>query len=186
MKLLSWTAACMFALAAPAAIAQSLRPGLWEIERTTRSTSGDEERRAAAAQERVGRLPPEQRRMVEERMARNGMQMGSAGPGSLSGKVCITPEMAQHTETAEELLPSCQTTSQSRSASGVKLAFTCSNPPRTGETEIIITGREAYTTRTVTHTQVGGKPDTVTKTGSGHWVKADCGDVLPPVGQKPR
>ncbi|WP_427912869.1 DUF3617 domain-containing protein [Ramlibacter sp. MMS24-I3-19] len=186
MNLLSRSAACLLTLAvsAPAAVAQSIRPGLWEIQRSTTSTSGEAEKRMSAAQERMANLPPEKRKLMEERMARSGVQMGSASAGSMSARVCVTPEMARHDETAEELLPGCQTTSQSRSASGVKLAFTCTNPRQSGETEISYQGPKAYSMRTTIHKDVNGKPDTVTKTGSGKWISDDCGSVTRMPGQR--
>ena len=169
--------------ATPAAEAQSIRPGLWEIQRSSTSPGGDADKRMAAEQERLAKLTPEQRKRVEERMA-SMPQMRSTGPGSMTAKVCVTPAMATHNETAEELLPDCETRTQSRTASGVKLAFTCTSPRRTGETEISYAGPKAYSMRTTIHNEAAGKPATETRTASGKWLSDDCGGVAPLPGQR--
>ena len=48
----------------------------------------------AQMQKQMAAMSPEQRKMVEDMMAKKGMQMGAAPGGGMAVKVCLTPEMA--------------------------------------------------------------------------------------------
>ena len=70
------------------ASAQTMKPGLWEISHQTRSASGDLGAKMAAAQEQMAKLPPDQRKMMEDMMAKQGVTMGAGGPaGGMTMKV---------------------------------------------------------------------------------------------------
>ena len=66
--------------------AQTLKPGLWEITNQTRM-SGDTKGQDPMAQmnQQMASMTPEQRKKVEEMMAKNGVKMGSGGPGAGEG-----------------------------------------------------------------------------------------------------
>lgn len=162
--------------------AQSLKPGLWQI--TQQTQGGGMERSMAAMQQRLASMPPEQRRMVEQQMARQGVQMGSASGGGMAVKVCVTPEMAQRNQVPGQHAD-CSSTSQARSGNTLKYAFACTKPPSRGEGEVTFTSSEAYTSKMTVTTTVQGQPQQMTMNSSGRWLAADCGSVKPAVARQP-
>ena len=84
-------ALCLIALPAKA---QTIQPGLWEVQ--TQMQGGDPAMaaRAAEAQKRLANLPPEQRKMVESMMGNMKIQPSSDGT-NFSMKLCLTKEMVE-------------------------------------------------------------------------------------------
>jgi hypothetical protein len=167
---------CAIAAALGSAGAQTLKPGLWQI--THQTQGGDMGRSMAAMQQQMASMSPQQRKLVQEHMARQGMQTGPGGGAGTSIKVCITPEMAQRNQ-----VPGghgdCNSTSQARSGNTMKVAFACTNPPSKGEGEVTFASPEAYTSRMTVTTTVQGKPQQMTMNSSGKWLAADCGSIKP-------
>jgi len=169
------------ALAAGAACAQSqLKPGLWEISHKMQSASGQMEQQMAQAQQQMANMSPEQRKMMEEMMARRGVKMGQGGPGGgMTVKVCMTKEMVERKEMPTNR-GECKTTKQSMSGSTMNVAFTCVNPPSSGEGQFTFNSPESYNMKMTVNTQVQGRPETMNMEGSGKWLGSDCGDIKPP------
>ena len=178
MKLHYLLAAALVA-GASGASAQSMKPGLWEITSKMQTGSGQMERQMAQAQERMANMPPDQRKMMEEMMARQGVKMGTAGGGGMTMKVCMTKEMVERNEMPSQQRGDCKTTSQSRSGNTMKMAFACTNPPSSGEGQFTFNGSEGYTMKMAVNTTVQGKPETMNMDANGKWLGADCGDVKP-------
>jgi hypothetical protein len=165
--------------AAGTACAQSqMKPGLWEMSHTMRSASGQMEQQMAQAQQQMANMPPEQRKMMEEMMAKRGVKMGGGGPGSMTVKACVTKEMVERNEMPTQDRGDCKKT-VNRSGNTVKMSFTCTNPPSTGEGQFTFSSPEAYTMKMVVNTQVQGRPETMNMEGTGKWLGADCGDIKP-------
>jgi len=174
MKLLYALALCAAGSFSLTAAAQNLKPGLWETTHNMKSSGGEMEK----AQAQMANMPPEQRKMMEKMMAEHGMKMGAGGPGAMNVKTCMTKEMVERSE-----LPAqhgdCKTTSQQRSGNTIKMAFTCTNPPSSGEGQYTIVSPEAYTMKMVVKSTAQGKPETMNMDASGKWLAADCGSVKP-------
>jgi hypothetical protein len=159
--------------------AQTLKPGLWEITNKMQTGSGETESRMAQAQQQMANMPPDQRKMVEEMMAKQGVKMGQGSPGGgMSVKVCMTKEMVERNDIATQR-GDCKTTQQSRSGNTMKMAFSCTNPPSTGDGQVTFTSPESYSMKMAVATAVQGRPEKVNMDGSGRWLGADCGDVKP-------
>jgi hypothetical protein len=171
MKMQHLAAAVLVAFASTAG-AQSLKPGLWEITNKMQTGSGQMEQQMA-------NMPPDQRKMMEEMMAQRGVKMGSAGPGGMSVKMCMTKEMVERNEIPAQQ-GDCKTTQQARSGNTMKMAFTCTNPPSSGEGQITFTSPEAYSMKMLVNTTMQGKPEKINMDGTGKWLGADCGSVKPP------
>jgi len=159
------------------ASAQSLKPGLWEV---SHKMGGNPQMDQAMAemQKQMAAMPPEQRKQMQDMMAKNGMQMGQAGAGGMSMRMCMSKEMAERNEIPANQ-GDCKTTSQQRSGNTMKMAFTCANPPSSGEGEVTFAGSDAYTMKMKVSSIVRGKPETMTIDGSGKWLGADCGTIKP-------
>ncbi|MDB5946751.1 MAG: hypothetical protein JWQ33_1777 [Ramlibacter sp.] len=178
-------AAVLAATVLPAG-AQSLKPGLWEITNRMQSGSGQMETAMSQMQKQMASMPPDQRRMIEEQMAKSGVRMGAAGPaGGMSVKVCMTKEMTEKNEVPAQQ-GDCKTTSQGRTGNSMKMAFACTSPPSSGEGQVTFSSPESYTTKMAINTQVDGKSEKVNMESSGKWLSADCGNVKPLAQQAPR
>lgn len=177
MQIKSFVGAVVLAgLALPVA-AQGLKPGLWEI-RSKVGGNAQMDQAMADMQKELASMPPEQRRQMEAMLRQPGMQMPGAAPGGGTAvKMCMTKQMAERSEVPME--PGCTITRNQRSGNTTNIAFTCSNPPASGEGQVTAGGPEAYRTRMTVRTTVQGKAETMTMEGSGRWLGADCGSVAP-------
>jgi hypothetical protein len=167
------TAACL-----PLA-AQTLKPGLWQV---TNKMSGNPELDKAMAemQKQMASMPPEQRKQMEAMMAQQGVRMvpGAQG-GAMAVQICMTKEMVERHEMPVQQQGDCKTTVNQRSGSTMKMAFTCTNPPSSGEGTFTYQGSEGYTSQMTMKTTEKGKTETMTMDGTGKWLSADCGTVKP-------
>ena len=175
-----YLAAVVLAATSLGASAQSMKPGLWEITNRMESGGARMDQSMAQAQAALANMPPEQRKMVEEMMAKQGVRMGSGGPGGgMSIQVCVTKEMAERNEVPTQK-GDCKTTQQSRTGNTMKMAFVCASPPSSGEGQITFVSNEAYTMKMAVSTTMEGKPEKMNMDSSGKWLGADCGSVRPP------
>ena len=175
---LAAAAAVAFACTAQA---QSLKPGLWEITNKMQTGSGQMEAQMAQMQQQMANMPADQRKMMEEMMAQRGMKMGAGG--GMSVKVCMTREMVEKNEVPAQQ-GDCKTTQQSRTGNTMKMGFSCTNPPSTGEGQVVFISPEAYSMKMAVNTTVQGKPEKVNMDGGGKWLGADCGSIKPMVPPK--
>ncbi|MES2953828.1 MAG: DUF3617 domain-containing protein, partial [Pseudomonadota bacterium] len=170
--------ACMAGLLIgyPPALAQSTKPGLWEI-RHKMGGSAEMDQAMAQMQQQMASMPPAQRKQMEDMLAKQGMSMGASAGGGISMKVCMTKEMAERNEMPQAQQGDCKSTASPRVGNTQKISFVCTQPPSSGEGQITFTSNEAYTMNMVTTTTVKGKPEKMTLDGSGKWLSADCGAV---------
>jgi hypothetical protein len=161
--------------------AQTLKPGLWEITQKTKVGGQDMGAQMAQMQAQLAKLPPEQRKMMEDMMAKQGVSMPSASAaGGTVLKVCMSKEMVERNQFNQAGGPGdCTHTQQPRSGNTMKFSFACKNPPSTGEGEVTFSGAEAYHTKVVVNTQRGGKAERGEVDSSGKWLSADCGAIKP-------
>jgi hypothetical protein len=164
---------------AVSASAQNMKPGLWEVTNNMKSASGDMEKQRAEMQKQMASMPPEQRKMMEDMMAKQGVKMGAAGPGSMTSKMCVTKEMAERNEMPAER-GDCKTTKNERRGNTINMAFQCSNPPSTGEGQYTIVSPEAYTMKMTVRSNMQGKAETMNMDMNGKWLGSDCGSIKPP------
>ena len=173
-----FVASALAAFAAGASAQQQLKPGLWEITSSMKSSSGEMEKQMAAAQAQMANMPPEQRRMMEQAMAKQGMKMGARGPGGTTSQMCMTKEMVERNEVPAQR-GECRTTKQERSGNTIRMAYQCNDGTR-GEGEYTVVGPESYRMKSTVHMAGQGRPETMTMDGSGRWLGADCGSIKPP------
>lgn len=162
-----------------AAQAQTIKPGLWEMNQKM-GGSGEMGQAMAQMQQQMANMPAAQRKQMEDMLAKQGMSMPTAGAGGgMAVKVCITPEMAARQDMPMQNEGDCTSTVTSRSASALKMNFVCKKPPSSGEGTYTFRGDSAYAMKMVVNTTHQGKPQTMTMDGEGKWLSADCGNVKP-------
>jgi len=178
MKQQHLLAAAVLSACALGASAQSMKPGLWEVNNKV-SGSAEMDKAMAQMQQQMATMPPEQRKMMQDMMAKQGMNLSTGAGGGIVVKLCLTKEMAERNELPQQQQGDCKSTASPRSGNTQKISFTCTQPPSSGEGEITFTSNEAYSTKMVTTTTVKGKPEKLTMNGTGKWLSADCGAVKP-------
>jgi hypothetical protein len=166
-------AACV---ALPAA-AQSMKPGLWEMQQKM-GGNPQMDQAMAEMQKQLATMSPEQRKQMEGMMAGRGVQVAPGAGGAMAFKVCMTKEMVERNEVPASQ-GDCKTTQQSRSGNTIKMAFACTKPPSTGESQVTLVSGESFQSKTTVTTTERGKPEKTTIEGTGKWLGADCGSVKP-------
>ena len=182
MRIHTLLAAASLALACLPATAQTLKPGLWEIQNRM---GGNAEMNEAMAemQKQMASMSPAERKQMEAAMSQHGVKMVQPGAGGgMAVQMCMTREMVERNDMPMQ--DGCRMTQNTRSGNTLKMAFTCTNPPSSGEGVFTFNGSEAYTSKMTIKTVSGGKTETTTMDTSGKWLKADCGNVKPPATPK--
>ncbi len=172
-------AALLATLGLPVHAQGTTKPGLWEIQHRMGGAQGAQANAAMAQmREQLASMPPEQRKMVEEMMARQGVGMAPGGGSAV--RICISKEMAERGELPTQQEGDCKTTIVERGANRMKMQFTCSSPPSSGEGLFQFQGDTAYTMNMTVNAQRQGRTETMTMQAQGRWVGADCGSLKPP------
>jgi len=163
-------------LAAGAAQAQTMKPGLWEFKQTPQL---DPARQAQMeqAQKAMDSMPPERRKMMEDMMAQRGISMNMAG-GVITIKTCVTKEQAERNMAPVTQNGNC-TQDVKRSGSTIQTHFVCSDPASEGDATVTLRGNEGFTNEVTVRHQRQGKTETTKVSGEGRWLGADCGNVQP-------
>ncbi len=158
--------------------AQTMKPGLWEINNKMHTSGGQMEQGMAQMQQQMASMPPEQRKMMQDMMARQGVSTGAGGAAAMAVKVCMTKEMAERNEIPAQQ-DGCKHTASPRSGNTMKMSFICTDPPSSGDGQVTFASSEAYTMKMTMNTVVQGKPEKVNMDASGKWLSADCGAIKP-------
>lgn len=173
-------AVATFALAAPVlAQAPDIRPGLWEMKPQDIKGAGmpDMAKMAQAMEQmkaQLAKLPPEQRKMVEQQMG----DMGMSVTGSGGMRICMTREDIQRQE-----IPMhdehCKHTIREQSAKRWAATMTCTQPAMTGEAVATFDSAKAYTVAVKGVVKEGGQQQPYAMTMKWTHVADDCGPVKP-------
>ncbi|MES2582845.1 MAG: DUF3617 domain-containing protein [Pseudomonadota bacterium] len=189
MKFQIGIAACVLGLSAGYAHAQTMKPGLWEITTQMQGGSGEMADAMAKMQKEMESMPHDQRKMMQDMMAKQGVQMGAGGGTGLSIKMCMTQEMIDRNEVtsrqADQHKSDCTHTNSPRSGNSMKFSFVCTKPPSSGEGQVTFTSADAYSMKMTTTSMARGKPEKMDMQTNGRWLGSDCGTVKPfPVPKK--
>lgn len=158
------------------ALAQTMKPGLWEFKQTPQL---DPARQAqmAQAQKAMENMPPEQRQKIEQMMAQKGISM-SMSNGTVTIKTCVTQEQAERNMAPVTHHGNC-TQDVKRSGSTIQTHFVCTNPASEGDATVTLHGNEGFTNDVTVRHERQGKTETTKVSGEGRWLGADCGSVQP-------
>lgn len=175
MRIPSLLAACAVTFAVLPAGAQTMKPGLWEIN--NKMHNAEMAKAMADMRKQMASMSPAERKQMEAMMGQQGMRMAPGQGGGMAVQVCMTKEMVERNDMPME--EGCRVTSQQRSGNTMKMAFACTKPPSSGESQVTFSGPDAYTSKTTVRVTEKGKTDTMTMEATGKWLKADCGNVKP-------
>jgi hypothetical protein len=159
-----------------------IEPGLWEHRMNMGSGDAKLAQQLEQAQRAMASMPPEQRKMMEEMMARQGVAIAPGGPGGGAGmtiKFCLTPEQA-----AKQELPAadkrCTQQITQRTANSLKFVVECPAEHARGEGETTFPSPKAYDGRfRMQRNKPGAAPESMDMTVQARWVGSDCGAIKP-------
>ena len=170
--------AAALAAATSAAFAQSMKPGLWEV-RSRMQMGAQLDQQVVQLQQQMAAMPAEQRKMMEDMLARQGVKLGAASaPGTLDLQVCISKEMAERDE-IPAAKADCKNSVSPRTGNVLRFSFVCTTPPSSGEGQVVFNGPESYTMKMTVNTLAQGRQEKLSLEGSGRWLASDCGAVKP-------
>lgn len=178
MKKCAAFAALTLVLAGSPVVAQKfdMTPGLWQHSFSMSSQDGEMERAVKEMQKQLAEMPAEQRKMMEDMLAAQGIGFGQDGT---TFKVCLTKEQIERGELAQTD-EDCTQTVVEQSKNRYKFNFKCdSQPSVSGSGELHLINSKMYTGTAIHTTYTDGKKDVVTVTQSGKWLSADCGNIKP-------
>lgn len=148
--------------------AQQLEPGLWEIKSTALQVNGQQ---LPDLQLLMGSLPPEQRRMAEQAMAKQGVAMAGNGV-----RMCITPQQAQTDSfPTQGTQAGCSQQITQRTPQMMKFNVSCPQGKGQGQTTFL-SSREFATTLNGTFL-MGGQNQQGRSESQGRWLAADCSSL---------
>lgn len=150
--------------------AQSILPGLWEIQ--GKATVDGQAMPDMA--EMMKEVPPEMRKQMQAMLNKQGVGMTPSGI-----QVCVTPEQALRNDIPVQGDKRCKLTWQKRAPKRTTYQLICTQPNERGEGWMEIVSPKLWKSSVKMHTQSDGKPQTVTSDSSGKWLGPDCGKVQP-------
>lgn len=169
---LSFTLSLTLSIAAPAS-AQTIRPGLWEISNKIQSGNSQTASALAMAQKELANMPPEQRKMVESMLARQGVGMTVGDDGGVKITHCVTKEMADRKELPTGQQGDCKS-SNSPIPGGMNVSFSCTKPPSSGTGQMMFQGDSGYTMKMDISGTVNGKAERMTVHSVGRLLSPVC------------
>ena len=152
------------------ASAADIQPGLWEISSHNMQVGGQAMPGMATMLEQMNNLPAEQRQMMEQMMAQQGVQLGDKGV-----RICISAAQIKAQQIPlQDPDSGCSTEVTERSAERWTFRFTCPNGQGEGETRFV--SDKEFTS------QINGTFDGQSSSMQSHarWVAADCGTLPAP------
>jgi hypothetical protein len=167
----------VMAIFALPAYATNVKPGLWEVN--TKMGGAEMDKAMAAMQAQLASMPAEQRKMMEDMMARQGVNFSGMSGGGINVKMCMTKEMAARNQLPVQNQGTCTTTQSPIAGGRMKFSFTCKNPPSSGSGEVSFTGDTSYSMKMKATSTVQGKPQDIDMAATGKWIGADCGNIKP-------
>lgn len=159
-----------------AALKINMDPGLWEHSFSMTSKDGKAEQTMKEMKAQLANLPADQRKLVEDMMAGQGVSLNDEGA---SVKNCMT-----QAEIDKGQLPqkddSCTQELTDLGKNKFKVSISCAgNPPSSGTGEIHFSDSKAYTGKSTYTTGVGDQREIMYVDQKGKWLSADCGDIKP-------
>ncbi|HEU4460293.1 MAG TPA: DUF3617 domain-containing protein [Methylibium sp.] len=175
----------LFALAvvaaAPAVVsAQSLKPGLWEVQNRMQLDAA-QQKQMDEMRKQMAAMPEAQRKQIEQMLAQQGAGVDVAGGGT-KVRLCLTKDDVARDTPPVDARTDCSYDGK-RNGATQQVRYVCTKPPSQGEIEVTTVSPERYTMK-MTGTAGAGKP--VAMQGEGRWLAADCGDVKPASAATPK
>lgn len=158
-----------FCLVPLTSYAMEIQPGLWEISSNNMQVDGQAVPGMETMLAQMKNLPPEQRQMMEQMMAQQGVQLGDKGV-----RVCMSEAQIKAQQIPlQDPESGCRHEISERSAELWKFRFSCPDGQGEGETRFL--SDKEFTTQV--QGTYGGRNSSMQS--HARWVSADCGGLQP-------
>ena len=162
--------------------AQTMRPGLWQINNKITSQNSQLAQQMSAMQKQLAAMPPEQRKMMEEMLNKQaGVNLPTMQDGGMLVKVCVTKEMVAQNQLPIQQTGNCTHQRTPMVGRTMKMSFTCTNPNSSGEGTATFVSDSNYAMTMNMHADMNGKKETTSMAATGRWLGEDCGNIKPMV-----
>lgn len=178
-------------MAAMATLAQAatpnLKPGLWEMKMENASggpgmpSAAEMEKAMKQMQANLAKLPPEQRKMMEQQMGSAGMAFGANG----GMRVCLAKEDIARNDIPLSDDKNCKTTIKTQTAKRWAADVVCTQPPTTGQVEALFETDTSYLVKVKGQRTAGGKTSSYAMDMRYQYLGSDCGGLKPLSQMKP-
>lgn len=165
-------AACAVMLGATGVQAQEMRPGTWQVTRTT--TDAGANARLEAMRKRMASATPEERKRMEA-LAAAGVAVPGAQPGQVTSRVCVTPQEAALHDFAATGKEGCKRQVLEKIGDTVHVKSICPNGS-TSDFTVTFHGDKAYDGKLTM--VIAGLPGPKTTNLSGRWLAPNCDKSL--------
>ena len=159
--------------------AQSMKPGLWNINTKMKSGDGELANAMTQMQAAMASMPAEQRKQMEDMMAKQGVSISPGSGGAVHAKVCMSKEMVERHSLPMNNTGNCTEKRGPLINGKMKVSFSCTNPPSSGNGEFTFRDDKSFAMTMHTTTTIAGKSDRISMESDGRWVGADCGAIKP-------
>jgi hypothetical protein len=160
------------------ASAQTMKPGLWEVN-SKMGGNPQMEQAMAQMQKQMAAMTPAQRKQMEAAMGKNGVSFSGSAGGGMVSKACISKEMIDRGQLATQQNGNCTTTLSEKTSNSMKMKFVCTQPPSSGEGVYTFSGDTAYTMKMTLMGTPKAQTSNTTIEASGKWLGSDCGAIKP-------
>ena len=158
---------------ASAAQAQMLQPGLWELTTSNMEVEGQPMPDMQMMLNQLRSLPPEQRAMMEQVLAKQGITV--AGNGIRS---CLTPEQVKANDIPlQDPQSGCTQRITERNGNVWKFSFSC--PKAQGAGQATFLSDREFTTQVAGTFNASGTTQKGSMQTRAVWLGANCGTVKP-------
>lgn len=167
--------------------APNLKPGLWEMKMENASggpgmpSAAEMEKAMKQMQANLANLPPEQRKMMEERMGNAGMAFSANG----GMRVCLAKEDIARSNIPLNDDKNCKTTIKTQTAKRWAADVVCTQPPTTGQVEALFETDTSYLVKVKGQRTASGKSTAYAMDMRYKYLGSDCQGLKPLSQMKP-
>jgi hypothetical protein len=173
MKIPVIALASVLCLFGGAAHATELRPGLWEVSSNKMQVDGQDLPGMQEMLAQMKNMPPEQRKMMEDMLAKQGVALGDKGV-----RVCLSEAQVKARRLPmADAQSGCTHEFTEQSSDLWKFRFDCPNGKGEGETRLL--SDQEFVTTLNTQYSGQGQSQSGRMESHGRWVSADCGTLKP-------
>lgn len=165
-----WAAALL--LTAIPAQALEMLPGRWEFSSDNIEVDGMQMPGMAEMVEQMKGLPAEQRRMVEQTLASQGVELGAGGV-----RMCLSEAQVKSRQLPFQDEPGCSQTLDRQTETHWSFSFQCPDAKGQGETRLI--SEREVTSVIESDYRVGNQQGSSRMQSRGKWLGEDCGALKP-------
>lgn len=158
----------------------NIKPGLWEMNVEGGNgpgmpNAGDMQKAMQKMQAQLAKMPPEQRKMMEQQMGNLGLSV--TGGGGI--RICMTDEDIKRQD-----IPlndgKCDTTIKTRTASRWAASMVCTEPKMKGDVEAVFESPTAYSVKMKGTVTQDGREQPYAMSMRWKYITSDCGTVKSP------